>query len=78
MGAELIGALRVGRSRCRALFTLQRKGLLSARAGAAGGITTPDAQTLVIDLSAPPPFVSQPGGVRHLQHARRLFESACA
>jgi GntR family transcriptional regulator, sialic acid-inducible nan operon repressor len=77
---ELMLRFGVGRSTVReALFTLQRKGLLSARAGAAARITTPTPQTLVSDLSgAARHLLSQPGGVRHLQHARRLFEVGLA
>jgi GntR family transcriptional regulator, sialic acid-inducible nan operon repressor len=58
---ELMERFGVGRSTVReALFTLQRKGLLSARAGAARHL------------------LSQPEGIRHLQHARALLEVGLA
>jgi DNA-binding FadR family transcriptional regulator len=77
---ELMLRFSVGRSTVReALFVLQRKGLLSARPGAAARITKPTPQTMVSDLSgAARHLLSQPGGVRDLQHARRLFEVGLA
>jgi DNA-binding FadR family transcriptional regulator len=77
---ELMERFGVGRSTVReALFSLQRKGLLSAKAGAAARVTKPTPQTLVSDLSgAARHFLSQPDGVRHLQHARALLEVGLA
>jgi DNA-binding FadR family transcriptional regulator len=77
---ELMLRFGVGRSTVReALFALQRKGLLSARPGAAARIAKPTPQTMVADLSgAARHLLSQPGGIRHLQHARRLFEVGLA
>jgi GntR family transcriptional regulator, sialic acid-inducible nan operon repressor len=77
---ELMERFGVGRSTVReALFTLQRKGLLSARAGAAARVTKPTPQTLVSDLSgAARHLLSQPEGIRHLQHARALLEVGLA
>jgi DNA-binding FadR family transcriptional regulator len=73
---ELMERFGVGRSTVReALFSLQRKGLLSGKAGAAARVTKPTPQTLVSDLSgAARHLLSQPDGIRHLQHARALFE----
>jgi len=77
---ELMEHFGVGRSTVReALFALQRKGLLSARPGAAARVTKPTPQTLVSDLSgAARHLLSQPDGVRHLQHARALLETGLA
>ena len=77
---ELMERFGVGRSTVReALFTLQRKGLLSARPGAAARIARPTPQTLVSDLSgAARHLLSRPDGVRHLQHARALLEIGLA
>jgi DNA-binding FadR family transcriptional regulator len=77
---ELMAHFGVGRSTVReALFALQRKGLLSARAGAAARVSKPTPQTLVSDLSgAARHLLTHPGGVRHLQHARALFEVGLA
>ncbi|MBV9220939.1 MAG: GntR family transcriptional regulator [Methylobacteriaceae bacterium] len=77
---ELMVRFGVGRSTVReALFALQRKGLLSARPGAAARIAKPTAQTLISDLSgAARHLLSEPGGIRHLQHARALFEIGVA
>ncbi len=77
---ELMERFGVGRSTVReALFTLQRKGLLSARPGAAARIARPTPQTLVSDLSgAARHLLSRPDGVHHLQHARALLEIGLA
>lgn len=76
----LMDQFGVGRSTVReALFMLQRKGLLETRAGAAARVSRPDADTMVSDLSgAARHMLSQPDGVRHLQNARRLFETGLA
>lgn len=77
---ELMLRFAVGRSTVReALFALQRKGLLSARPGAAARVTKPTPQTMVSDLSgAARHLLSQPGGIRDLQHARSLLEVGLA
>jgi DNA-binding FadR family transcriptional regulator len=77
---ELMERFGVGRSTVReALFTLQRKGLLNVRPGAAARIARPTPQTLVSDLSgAARHLLSRPDGVRHLQHARALLEIGLA
>jgi GntR family transcriptional repressor for pyruvate dehydrogenase complex len=77
---ELMERFRVGRSTVReALFVLQRKGLLAARAGAAARVAKPTPQTMVSDFSgAARHLLRQPGGVRHLQHARALLEIGLA
>jgi GntR family transcriptional repressor for pyruvate dehydrogenase complex len=77
---ELMLQFGVGRSTVReALFSLQRKGLLTARPGAAARVSRPDADTLIDDLSgAARHMLSQPDGVRQLQNARMLFEIGLA
>jgi GntR family transcriptional repressor for pyruvate dehydrogenase complex len=77
---ELMIQFGVGRSTVReALFSLQRKGLLTARAGAAAVVSRPDANTMIDDLSgAARHMLSQPDGMRQLQHARMLFEIGLA
>ena len=77
---ELMERFSVGRSTVReALFALQRKGLLSIRPGAAARVVKPTPQTMVSDLSgAARHFLSQPDGIRHLQHARALLEIGLA
>lgn len=77
---ELMIQFSVGRSTVReALFSLQRKGLLAARPGAAARVSRPDADTLIDDLSGSARhMLSQPDGVRQLQNARMLFEIGLA
>lgn len=77
---ELMMQFGVGRSTVReALFTLQRRGLLTPRPGAAARVSRPDADSVIHDLSgAARHFLSQPDGVRHLQNARMLFEIGLA
>ena len=77
---ELMERFGVGRSTVReALFTLQRKGLLNVRPGAAARIARPTPETLVSDLSgAARHLLGRPDGVRHLQHARALLEIGLA
>ena len=77
---ELMVQFGVGRSTVReALFSLQRKGLLTARAGAAAIVSRPDTNTMIDDLSgAARHMLSQPDGMRQLQHARMLFEIGLA
>jgi DNA-binding FadR family transcriptional regulator len=77
---ELMTQFGVGRSTVReALFTLQRKGLLTARPGAAARVSRPDTNTLIHDFSgAARHMLSQPDGIRQLQNARMLFEIGLA
>jgi GntR family transcriptional repressor for pyruvate dehydrogenase complex len=77
---ELMNQFGVGRSTVReALFSLQRKGLIAARPGAAARVSRPDADTLIDDLSGSARhMLSQPDGVRQLQNARMLFEIGLA
>ena len=77
---ELMERFGVGRSTVReAMFSLQRKGLLLIRPGAAARVSKPTPQTLVSDLSgAARHFMSEPDGIRHLQHARTLLEIGLA
>lgn len=77
---ELMSAFGVGRSTVReALFTLQRKGLLSARGGAAAQVARPTADTLIEEVSgAARHMLNRPDGMRQLQSARKLFEVGLA
>ena len=77
---ELMAQFSAGRSSVReALFTLQRRGLLAIRPGAAARVTRPSANTLVAELSgAARHLLRQPEGVRDLQHARALLEIGLA
>jgi DNA-binding FadR family transcriptional regulator len=73
---DLMAQFGAGRSSVReALFTLQRKGLLAVRPGAAARVTSPSADTMVSELSgAARHLLRQPQGVRDLQDARALLE----
>ena len=77
---ELMDRFEAGRSSVReALFTLQRKGLLSATAGAVARVTEPTADVMVQELSGIARLLlSRPDGVRELQEARSLFETGLA
>jgi DNA-binding FadR family transcriptional regulator len=77
---ELMERFKVGRSSVReALFALQRKGLLTARAGTAARVSTPTADSLIADLDgAARHMLRGPEGMRHFQHARTLFEVGLA
>ena len=73
---DLMAEFGAGRSSVReALFTLQRKGLLAVRPGAAARVTSPSTDTMVSELSgAARHLLRQPQGVRDLQNARALLE----
>lgn len=77
---DLMAQFGAGRSSVReALFTLQRKGLLAIRPGAAARVTSPTADSMVSELSgAARHLLRQPQGVRDLQHARALLEIGLA
>ena len=77
---ELMAEFGAGRSSVReALFTLQRKGLLAVRPGAAARVTSPSPDTMVSELSgAARHLLRQPQGVRDLQDARALLEIGLA
>lgn len=77
---ELMERFSVGRSSVReALFALQRKGLLTARAGAAARVSKPTADTIIADLDgAARHMLRGPDGMRNFQHARMLFEVGLA
>ncbi len=77
---DLMGQFGAGRSSVReAMFSLQRKGLVSARAGTAARVTQPTADSLVSELSgAVRHLLSRPEGIRDLQNARLLFEVGLA
>jgi DNA-binding FadR family transcriptional regulator len=77
---DLMGQFGAGRSSVReAMFSLQRKGLVSARAGTMARVTQPNANSLVSELSgAVRHLLSRPEGIRDLQNARLLFEVGLA
>ncbi len=77
---DLMAQFGAGRSSVReAIFTLQRKGLLAVRPGAAARVTSPSTDTMVSELSgAARHLLRQPQGVRDLQHARALLEIGLA
>jgi DNA-binding FadR family transcriptional regulator len=75
---DLMTQFAVGRGSVReALFALQKMGLVALAPGERAYVTRPTAQNLVRELSgAARQLLAAPGGVRHFQHARRLFECA--
>lgn len=77
---ELMAQFGAGRSSVReAIFSLQRKGLVSVRAGTQARITRPTANSLVNDLTgAVRHLLARPEGVRDLQNARLLLEVGLA
>ena len=77
---ELMLRFAAGRSSVReGIFALQRKGLLSARAGAAARVSKPSADRIIADLDGAARHMLQgPDGMRHFQHARMLFEVGLA
>ncbi len=77
---EIMGRFGAGRSSVReAMFALQRKGLVSARAGTTARVTQPTAGNMVAELSgAVRHLLARPEGIRDLQHARLLFEVGLA
>lgn len=77
---DLMTQFGAGRSSVReAIFALQRKGLVSARAGTAARVTRPTADSLVSELSgAARHLLSYPEGIRDLQNARMLLEVGLA
>ncbi len=77
---DLMDQFQAGRSSVReALFTLQRKGLLSTTAGAVPRVAAPTADLMVRELSGIARLMLiRPDGVRELQEARSLFEEGLA
>jgi GntR family transcriptional regulator, sialic acid-inducible nan operon repressor len=77
---DLMAQFGAGRSSVReAIFALQRKGLVAARAGTAARVTKPTAGTMVAELSgAVRHLLARPEGIRDLQNARLLFEVGLA
>lgn len=77
---DLMEQFQAGRSSVReALFTLQRKGLLSTTAGAVPRVAAPTADLMVRELSGIARLMlTRPDGVRELQEARSLFEEGLA
>lgn len=77
---ELMAKFGAGRSSVReAIFSLQRKGLVIARAGTPARVTRPSANSLVSELSgAVRHLLTRPEGVRDLQNARLLLEVGLA
>ena len=77
---DLMVTFGVGRTSIReALFALQRKGIVSAQAGARPVVTQPRAETIVAELSGTVRlFLATEVGTREFQAARRFFEPAVA
>lgn len=77
---EIMETFKVGRTSVReALFALKKMGLITISSGERARVIEPTAETLIGELSgAARQLLAQPDGVRHFQHARRLFEMALA
>ena len=77
---DLMSTFGVGRTSIReALFALQRKGIVTAQAGARPVVSQPRAETIVAELSATVRlFLATDVGTREFQAARRFFEPAVA
>lgn len=77
---ELMKTFQVGRSAIReALFALNRMGLISLQNGERAIVTMPTASTLLDELSPSIRHMLQaPGGIRHFQDARSMFEVGLA
>jgi GntR family transcriptional repressor for pyruvate dehydrogenase complex len=75
---DLMREFGVGRTAVReALFHLQRMGLVQLRAGARARVATPNADAVMTSLAGSARYLlSAPGGMRHFQDARLLFETA--
>jgi len=77
---ELMETFGVGRTAVReALFALQRMGLVTVSSGERARVCLPTPSTMVTELSGVARhLLAQPGGVRHFQQARALFEVGLA
>ena len=77
---DLMDRFQAGRSSVReALFSLQRKGLLTVKGGAVPRVSEPTADLMVEELSGiARMLLMRPDGVRDLQQARLLFEAGLA
>jgi DNA-binding FadR family transcriptional regulator len=77
---ELMERFAVGRSTVReALLSLRKRGLLETAGGARGRVTFPDPRAIVSELTpAVRHMLVRPEGIRNLQHARAVFETALA
>jgi DNA-binding FadR family transcriptional regulator len=77
---ELMRHFGVGRPAIReAMLSLQRKGLLRVGAGERSRVTRPTFDAVVNQLSgAVSQMLAEPMGLKHMQHARIVFEGALA
>jgi len=77
---ELMEAYGVGRTSIReALFALQRMGLIVISNGERARVSQPSAGTIVGELAGVARYLlAKPGGARHFQQARTLFEVGVA
>jgi GntR family transcriptional regulator, sialic acid-inducible nan operon repressor len=77
---DLMREFGVGRPAIReALFHLQRMGLVELRSGARARVATPSPDAVMSSLAGSARYLlSEPGGMRHFQDARVLFETGLA
>ena len=77
---DLMKQLGVGRPAIReALFHLQRMGLVELRSGAKARVAAPSPDAVMSSLAGSARYMlSEPGGMRHFQDARVLFETGLA
>jgi GntR family transcriptional repressor for pyruvate dehydrogenase complex len=77
---DLMAHFGVGRPSIReALFSLRRMGLIEIKTGERARVITPTPKALIGELSGVVHhLLAAPGGMRHFQQARAIFESALA
>lgn len=77
---DLMRTFGVGRTAVReALFHLQRMGLVELRSGARARVVAPSPAAVMSSLAGSARYLlSEPGGMRHFQDARLLFETGLA
>ncbi len=77
---DLMKSFGVGRPAVReALFHLQRMGLVELKSGARARVAAPTVAAVMSSLAGSARYMlSEPGGMRHFQEARVLFETGLA
>lgn len=77
---DLMKSFGVGRTAVReALFHLQRMGLVELKSGARARVVAPSPDAVMSSLAGSARYMlSEPGGMRHFQEARILFETGLA
>jgi GntR family transcriptional repressor for pyruvate dehydrogenase complex len=77
---DLMKSFGVGRTAVReALFHLQRMGLVELKSGARARVAAPSPDAVMSSLAGSARYMlSEPGGMRHFQEARILFETGLA